>query len=130
MIKVTWNDGRKAHEREVETREELDEILDTLHAARASVIVDIEHPSGDVLGVALGGAESALFYSQLPAGDAYTSVGDGEREGPSVDFAWNGEITEVLPRMLIPLEQARAAVAEFVTTGRIPTKVKMGHDWA
>ena len=124
MFKARWAEKPEVA---IGTVEELDRLLDQLQQENipSPVLVTVELPSsGDSLSIGLGRNESVLNFVSGSGNPPYwSSVGEHEEE-EAVSFNFMGELSEIPLRHLIPLDLARQAVRDFVSTGKLSQKVK------
>lgn len=124
---LIWGINQRA---EVGSVEELDALLDRLaeQASEHGVIVQAKHPSGTILAIGLGRAESVLTYFDRQ-GTSFTSVGDRERDD-YLAFEFGGDVSEMMGAKAIPIHEAREAVRLFFDDGEPPSLVEWEQEWA
>lgn len=111
----------------VETVSGLDMVLDklTVQARDAPFIVNVELANGDSLGIGLGTDETILSFTAGSLEAPYfASLGADEQVEPLIEFTVGGQWTEFPRRNVVPLEEGRQAMREFVTTGQLSDAVR------
>lgn len=117
--KVQLDDNSTFYVRNVQ---ELDSVLDTIHAQNRTVpiITTLESPeNGDSLAIGLGAEESVLSFVAGDGDPPYlASRGDNASSEPIV-FQFMGDWSEFPGKCAISLDAARAAMREFFSTGKL-----------
>jgi hypothetical protein len=125
MFKVQWNLNC---EQSVASVEDLDSLLDKLHAQGKPVMAVVEFTTGDSLAIGLGRSLSVLNFvlaSSVPL--SYTSLGShcGDE---TIQFDFMGSISEFAIKNVVPTEVARSAMREFVESGQVSSKLEWEQD--
>jgi hypothetical protein len=104
--------------------EEIDILLDRLHAQGKPILADIDGmDAAGSLVIGLGHALSALTHNPSSKLPPYrTSLGDPLAEGGTVSFM-AGHPSEMENRWQIPVDQARAALRRFCLTGEFSDNI-------
>ena len=87
------------------------------------VLVGFTAPNGHFFGIALGHQDSSVMYWESAEPPYFQCRGNGT--GEPLDFAYDGQHTEVPATSLISREVALKALSQFVQTGQRPD----GLDW-
>lgn len=116
--RLEWTGGDAV---EIGSREELDRVVDRLHAEAEDepFIVELVIDGGGILSVGLGRSETVLSYMGATLDPPYFQTAGGAGDRP-VTFRYRGDWSEFPPDSAVPLEQGRAALREFFSTGRRP----------
>jgi hypothetical protein len=117
--RVVWAEGEAA---EIQSAEELDTLLDALHAQAASepFIAEVVLASGESLSVGLGSERTVLnWVSSTGEPPYFGSQGDPNATGVVV-FRYFGSLSEFPGTSAIPVETGRRAVREFLVAGHRP----------
>jgi hypothetical protein len=93
------------------------------HADAGRVLVGFAAPSGDFFALGLGHERSCLMY--WASAERPYLQSRGIDQGKPLDFAYDGQHTEVPAPSLISRDAALRALTEFVETGHRPESV----DW-
>ncbi len=119
---------------EVSDRANLNVVLDRWHdeVADDPRIVTLVAPGGSepgsirALSVAVGAAETVLDWidENEPMAPYLTSLGPKEDDGSQVVFKLSNTFSYFDPSVLLPMDEARAAVVEFYETGARPASVR------
>ena len=117
MATVSWEETEQG----VESIEDLEKLLDKLHAEAARgapIMASVAlQPSGDSLTIGLGLDVSVLnFVSGSGDPPYFTSRAGAEPDGV-VCFRFMGDLSEFPMRQAVPMAAARRAVRYFWTTG-------------
>lgn len=129
MWKIQWNgDGEQC----VRTVQQLDDLLDRLHAeyeGGVPVLVVIESPmNGDSLAVAVGSSISVVsFVSGSGDPPYFTSLGAHSDEG-TIEFNFMGHLSECSRTNAVPIDVAREVVRQFFRTGALSELVQWEQD--
>jgi hypothetical protein len=125
MLKVQWNLSR---EQSFTSAEDLDSLLDELHAQGEPVMAVVESINGYSLAIGLGRSLSVLNFVPV-TGDppSFTSLGS-HRGDETIQFNFMGSISEFPIKNAVPMEDARSAMREFVETGQLASKLEWEQD--
>jgi hypothetical protein len=128
MWKVKWAESA---EQSVHSLEELDSLLDSLHAAFTTTsprLVIVESPDGSSIAIGLGQETSVLNFVAASGDPPYlSSVGSMTQEG-TISYEFMGELTEGPARNGIPVTLARKAIRQYFLTGVLPDTVTWEED--
>jgi hypothetical protein len=121
---LQWSQEEPAAE--IETGEQLDELLDQLQAKCPSDL-----PTAAVLrvhdcetSILIGLQESFVYIDDIGKKRYYITVGDVSSGGVVTFYLLGQHHTEFERRHLIPLATARRVAREFFDSGRLPSGVK------
>ena len=120
--RVVWGESGEA---DVDSADELDSLLDALHAQAVSdpFIADVVLATGESLSVGLGSDWTVLnWVSSTGEPPYFGSQGDTSATGVVV-FRYSGSSSEFPSASAIPVESGRRAVREFLAAGHRPQTV-------
>lgn len=128
MFTIEWND----HKYQTASIEDMDHVLDRLHAEFASTVpqlVTVElSKTGDSLAIGLGRDRSVLnFVSGSKNPPYFTSVGEIDLDDP-IAFRFGVEWSEFPMKHSIPIASARLALRHFCTTGKLTSAIDWDQD--
>jgi len=128
VFTIGWNQ----HEQQAASIQEVDRVLDELHANFACEdpqLVTVElNETGDSLAIGLGRDRSVLNYVPGSKNPPYfTSTGEFEMDEP-ISFRFGGEWSEFPLRNSIPTPIARQAMRHFCSTGKLSSTVQWEQD--
>jgi hypothetical protein len=120
--------GDGPREATVSTVDELDRLLDRIAAEAVRTgrpeLPTLYDDDGRSLAVGVGDRLSLLSWTdENTEDDVVLSAGDEESDG-EVKFFYGNQFSFFPRSALIPVEQARRAMREFLTTGARPTGVR------
>ena len=92
------------------------------HEHSGRVLVGFTAPSGHFFAVGLGHERSCATYWDSADPPYFHSWGN--EHGEPVDFAYDGQHTEVPANSLVSRDAALRALAEFIETGRRPESME------
>jgi hypothetical protein len=128
MAKIIWDES----ERDVNSINELDLVLDELHAEFSRgepVLVVLElSETGDSLAIGLGRDESVLSYVPGDKNPPYFTSTSEKDIGGTLVFRFMGDCSEFPLRNTVPIKATREAVRYFWRTGRLTTELKWEED--
>ncbi len=122
--RVTWS--REAPT-PVKSLAELDALLDQLardYPGDDAILVDVENLAGDGLAIGLGKDYSVLGFTSASGEPPYLVSKGFEASDELLVFYFQGHWTEFSMRNAIPISVARAAVREFLVTGKLTNTVE------
>jgi len=122
LARVVWGEAGEA---EVASVEELDVLLDVLHAEARSepFMADVVLPSGESMSLGLGSDSTVLNWVSATGEPPYFgSEGDADATGVVV-FRYSGAWSEFPSASAISAEDGRWAVREFLAVGHRPPTV-------
>lgn len=93
------------------------------YAGAGRVLVGLTAPNGHFFALGLGHERSCAMYWESTEPPYFQSRGTLDA-GEPIDFAYDGQHTEVPATALISREAALRALTEFVETGRRPESVE------
>lgn len=122
MLAVEWEGQR----RDVADLEDLDDLLDNIHAAAvtAPVLVSVIRADGESLTIGLGRELSVLSHVPADLNPPYrASAGDLEGE-ELVNYSFQGSYSEFPITDCVPIAKARFALREFATDGTLSATIR------
>jgi hypothetical protein len=107
--------------------DDLERSLDQLGeeaAATEPFIAELVKSAGARLGIGLGTPGSVLSFKESDEPPYFVSVGRPDALDKDVGFYFQGRWSEFSERSLVPLELARKAARQFLSTGQRPDVVE------
>ena len=122
MLVVEWEGQRRV----VADLDELDDLLDHIHASTvaAPVLVSVIRADGESLTIGLGRELSVLSHVPADMNPPYrASAGDVEGD-ELVSYSFQGSYSEFPMTDCVPLADARFALREFAANGTLSARIR------
>jgi hypothetical protein len=118
---ASWREGDPERLR---TLEDLDALLDRLHAEGKPILVEVQGPgSSGALTIGVGRPLGVLSHTPASGDPPYrVSLGDPCAQG-GTDFFMAGHHSEMENRWLIPMDLAREGLRQFCRTGELSDRI-------
>ena len=118
---ATWSDGKKIHEEEISTYDELMDLVDSIGARpETATLLEVYEPkTRRAIGIGIGRDRTVLTYQDSLDPPYYISLGEVP-QGNIDTFLYGNEPTEYLSSNLVSLTQGFGVLREFFDTNDRP----------